>query len=102
MAKVFIPTLLQRLTGGRGMVEVDAATVGEIVSKLETAYPGLRDQLTDGGRLRANISVAIDGELMPAGLLEAVGPDSEVHFVSAISGGLRKLFWATDKPDEHR
>ena len=39
------------------------------------------------GRLRPNISVAVDGEVSPIGLLEAVGPASEVHFVAAIKGG---------------
>jgi hypothetical protein len=41
----------------------------------------------DQGKLRTNISVAVDGEVTPMGLLEAVGPQTEVHFVAAIKGG---------------
>jgi hypothetical protein len=37
--------------------------------------------------LRPNISVAVDGEVTPMGLLEGVGEQSEIHFVAAIKGG---------------
>jgi len=37
--------------------------------------------------LRPNISVAVDGEVTPMGLIEAVGPASEVLFIAAIKGG---------------
>jgi hypothetical protein len=43
--------------------------------------------LIEEGRLRPNISVAVDGEISPLGVLELVAPSSEVHFVTAIKGG---------------
>ena len=88
MAVVFIPTLLQPLTGGRREVEANGATVRELIHDLEQLWPGLRERLMDGERLRANISAAVDGEISPIGLGEAVGPESEVHFVTAIKGGV--------------
>ena len=87
MAIVYIPTLLQALTGGRASVEVDGATVREVIDNLDRAWPGLGERLKDESRLRPNISVAVDGEVSPLGLLEKVGPASEVHFVAAIKGG---------------
>ncbi|MBK9166218.1 MAG: MoaD/ThiS family protein [Bryobacterales bacterium] len=87
MPAVHIPSLLRELTRGQSVVEVDGATVRQVIASLEQAFPGLGDRLLDGGRLRANISVAIDGEIRPLGLLEEVGPDSEIHFVAAIKGG---------------
>jgi sulfur-carrier protein len=87
LATVYIPTLLQPLTGGRSSVQVEGATVRQLVDNLEQAYPGLRERLLDQGRLRPNISVAVDGEVTPLGLLEKVSPSSEVHFVAAIKGG---------------
>lgn len=87
MPTVYIPALLQSLTGGKSPVEVEGATVREVVDNLECEWPGLRDRLVEEGRLRANLSVAVDGEVSPMGLLEPVGPSSEVHFVAAISGG---------------
>jgi hypothetical protein len=50
-------------------------------------WPGVRERLADGDRLKPGISVAVDGVISPVGLLEAVSAQSEVHFVAAISGG---------------
>jgi len=88
LAIVFIPTLLQPLTGGRASVEAAGATVRQVIESLEQAWPGIRDRLLDQDRLRPNISVAVDGEVTPMGLLEPVSPTSEVHFVAAIKGGV--------------
>jgi molybdopterin synthase sulfur carrier subunit len=84
---VYIPTLLRTLTGGRESVEVEGGTVRQVIDNLDQAWPGLRDRLLDEGNLRPNISVAVDGEVTPMGLIEAVGPASEVHFIAAIKGG---------------
>ncbi len=87
MPTVYIPTLLQAVTGGKSAVEVDGTTVRQVIDNLEQAYPGIRDRLMEQGKLRPNISVAVDGEVTPMGLLETVGSLSEVHFVAAIKGG---------------
>jgi molybdopterin synthase sulfur carrier subunit len=83
----YIPTLLQTLTGGKSSVEVLGATVRQVIENLELTWPGIGERLLDQGRLRPNISVAVDGEVTPMGLLEPVGPSSEVHFIAAIKGG---------------
>ena len=88
MANVFIPSLMQSLTAGENQVQVEGATVRQIVNNLDCAYPGMKDRLVDGNRIKPNISVAIDGEITPMGMLEKVGENSEVHFLPAISGGL--------------
>ncbi len=87
MAKVYIPALLQNLTGGKAQVEVEGSTVRELIDNLEQEYPGLKERLVEGGQLRPNISVAVDGEISPLGMLEGVVESSEVHFVAAIRGG---------------
>jgi molybdopterin converting factor small subunit len=87
MPTVHIPSLLRGLTGGRDQVDVPGKTVREVIDALDRAYPGLRARLLDGNRLRANVAVAIDGELAPLGLRERLGPDAEIHFVAAIQGG---------------
>jgi molybdopterin synthase sulfur carrier subunit len=88
MPTVYIPALLRPLTANREAIEVAGATVQEVVDHLEQLHPGIRDRLVEQGRLRPNISVAVDGEITPLGLLEAVGESSEVHFVAAIKGGM--------------
>jgi molybdopterin converting factor small subunit len=80
--------MLRELTGDRSTVEAAGATVREVIEDLERRWPGIRDRLTDGDRLRSNLAVAIDGEVSPLGLRETVEPSSEVHFVAAIKGGL--------------
>ncbi|MCC6591242.1 MAG: MoaD/ThiS family protein [Bryobacterales bacterium] len=87
MAKVFIPTLLKELTGGQTEVQADGSTVRQIIQDLDRQFPGIGARLTDGGRLQPNISVAIDGEVTPLGLVEKVPLNAEVHFVTAIKGG---------------
>jgi molybdopterin converting factor small subunit len=87
MPTVYIPSLLQNLTKGKSQVDVAGSTVREVIRNLEKTYPGLEDRLIDNGQLRANISVAVDGEISPLGLLEQVDEGSEVHFVAAIKGG---------------
>jgi molybdopterin converting factor small subunit len=79
--------MLRELTGGRSTVQADGATVREVIDDLERQWPGIRDRLVSEGRLRPNLSVAVDGEVSPLGLREAVKPASEVHFVAAIKGG---------------
>ena len=87
MATVFIPSLMQSLTAGQHQVQVEGATVRQIVNNLDSAFPGMKERLVEGNRIKPNISVAIDGEITPMGMLEKVGENSEVHFLPAISGG---------------
>jgi molybdopterin synthase sulfur carrier subunit len=87
MATVFIPSLMQSLTGGQQTVEIEGATVRQIIENLEKAHPGMKERLVADNRVKPNISVAVDGEVTPMGMLEKVGESSEVHFLPAIGGG---------------
>jgi len=81
MATVFIPAMWRDEFGGLREVSATGATVGELVESLAKTYPSIREKLT------ASVSIAVDGEVTPLGMLERVEPDSEVHFVPAIRGG---------------
>ena len=87
MATVFIPSLMQKLTGGQQQVVVSGSSVRQIVNNLEEEYPGIKERLLDNNRIKGNISVAVDGEVSPLGILAKVGEESEVHFLPAIGGG---------------
>ena len=89
MATVFIPSLMQKLSDGKSRVEIKGSSVRQVVNNLEAQYPGFMERLVEDGRIKGNISVAIDGEITPLGMLEKVGEDSEVHFLPAI-GAERK------------
>ena len=87
MATVFIPSLMQSITGGQQTVEIEGSTVRQIIENLEKAHPGMKERLVADNRVKPNISVAVDGEVTPLGMLEKVGESSEVHFLPAIGGG---------------
>jgi len=89
MADVWIPPLMQPLTGGARRVKVPGSSVRQVVSNLEQAYPGIKALLCDEDedRIRPEIAVIVDGEVSRLGLLEHVGEASEVHFLPAIGGG---------------
>ena len=78
---------MQELSSGEQRVDVQGNNVRQVIDNLDAVYPGFKDRLVEDGRVKPNISVAIDGEITPLGMLEKVREDSEVHFLPAISGG---------------
>ena len=78
---------MQELSSGEQRVYVQGNNIRQVIDNLDAVYPGFKDRLVEDGRVKPNISVAIDGEITPLGMIEKVGEDSEVHFLPAISGG---------------
>ena len=78
---------MQNLSNGEQRVVVEGKNVRQIIESLDQKYPGFKDRLVEDGRVKPNISVAIDGEITPLGMIEKVSKESEVHFLPAISGG---------------
>jgi molybdopterin synthase sulfur carrier subunit len=87
VARVWIPSLLRDLTGGRDTVDVPGARVREVVEELDRLYPGVKDRLCDADGLRPGIAVVVDTEVARLGWLQPVGRASEVHFLPALGGG---------------
>lgn len=78
---------MRKLTDEKDTLEVPGSTVREVINNLEMEYPGTKDRLVDKFKIKSNISVAVDGEISPMGILAKVGEESEVHFLPAIGGG---------------
>lgn len=87
MAVVWIPSLLQGLSGGIKTVRVEGATLRQLLDNLDARFPGIEAKLVEDGRLRPELAVAIDGETQHLGMLEPLGEDTEIQFIPAISGG---------------
>jgi sulfur-carrier protein len=87
MAEVHLPTTLLPLFGDLPRrVEVDAATVDELIDRLDEQWPGLRDRLCEPGPvLRPHINVYVDRER--ARLDTALDASSRIDVIAAISGG---------------
>ena len=84
---VFLPSALAALfPESERRVEVEAATVEEVMDALDRRWPGMRDRLCDSRpAIRRHINVFVDGER--ATLATALRPGAEVYVLTAISGG---------------
>lgn len=87
MPVVHIPGLLLSLTAGSQQATVPGSTVEELIGQLEVRYPGIKNRLMDGDRLRTGLSVFVDGCVRREGLKFPVAAESEVYFIPAIAGG---------------
>ena len=90
LVKIRIPTPLQSLTDRQSEISVQAATVGEALSALETQFPGLRERLRDdSGRLRRFINLYVNEEDIRFLQNEdtQLGEKDEIAIIPAIAGG---------------
>jgi len=87
---VRIPTTMRPLAGGSSTVKVDGATLSEVLSNLNSSYPGFDDRLFDetgGLRKFVNVFVADDDVRYLEGLSTPV-PDGETgSIIPAVAGG---------------
>ena len=81
MVEVNLWSGLRDFADGRDKIEVEATTVGAVLSGLVAAYPGLQSAIDAG------VSVAVDGRIIASGLTEEVRPDSEVYLLQRLKGG---------------
>ena len=81
MAKVHLWASLRRFADGQEVVEVQAATVGQMLDALERAHPGL------GPAIKAGLSVAVDGEVIANNRAASVAAQSEVYLLQRLKGG---------------
>jgi len=87
---VRIPTQLRTLAGGASEVELEGATVVEVLKALDAAHPGMADRLFDeSGNLRrfVNVFLADEDVRFLDGLATAVAPGQTLSIVPAVAGG---------------
>lgn len=87
--KVKIPAQLRAATGGESELQLDGATVGEVLGAAFEEHPGLRDRISQDGELRRFVNVYVGGEdiRFGEGLETGVTPGSEVTILPAVAGG---------------
>ena len=88
--KVRIPTQLRNVTGGKGELEAEGSTVGEVLQKLDAEHPGLGERLFDeAGSLRRFVNVFLDDEDVRflQGLDTPVPDGQTISVVPAVAGG---------------
>lgn len=85
--RVRLAALLHSYTGGASAVEVEGATVGEVMDALDRRYPGLAFRVVDEqGRVRRHMHVFV-GEEAATSRSDPVPAGAEVYVVGALSGG---------------
>jgi molybdopterin synthase sulfur carrier subunit len=86
VAVVRLRAPLSELAGGRRELELEGATVAEVLRALEREHPDVKGWILDErGAIREHINVFVNKEY---GREEtALGPDDRVHILPAISGG---------------
>jgi molybdopterin converting factor small subunit/photosystem II stability/assembly factor-like uncharacterized protein len=95
MAVVSLRAPLRDLADGSGTLQVQGATVGEIIDRLERTYPRLRGWVMDErGRVRENIAIFVNGER--TGQEAPVAASDTVHVLPAISGGAMQTATMTE------
>lgn len=92
--KVRIPTPLQKLTNGKSEVECAAKNITDLVDALEKDYPGMKERLSEGGRIRRFINIYVNDEDIRFVNKEetALKDGDSVSIVPAIAGGADFLF----------
>jgi sulfur-carrier protein len=87
--KVRIPTPLQKFTNGKTEVECAAKNITDLVDALEKDYPGMKERLSEGGKIRRFINIYVnDEDIRFANKENTVLKDGDViSIVPAIAGG---------------
>jgi molybdopterin synthase sulfur carrier subunit len=88
--KVRIPTPLRKLTNNEELVEVSATTIGEVITELQTRYPGIKDRLLDeNGSIRRFVNVYVNEEDIRflQNQQTALKDGDEISIIPAIAGG---------------
>lgn len=81
MAHVTLTGNLRQYTGGIAEMEIEAASVRQLLARLGVDFPALAPHLEQG------LAVAIDGQIYQDALLQEIGAGSEVHILPQIAGG---------------
>jgi len=87
--KVRIPTPLQKLSNGKAEVECRAKNVAELLDALEKEYPGMKERLSEGGKIRRFINIYVNEEDIRFMNKEqtALKDGDNISIVPAIAGG---------------
>jgi sulfur-carrier protein len=87
---VRVPTILRSYTGGEAEVSAEAGTLREVLTALDTAYPGIAGRiLDDGGQIRRFVNVYVGDEdvRFASGLDTPVPEGTQVSVIPAVAGG---------------
>jgi molybdopterin synthase sulfur carrier subunit len=86
-----MPSSLRRLTGSAVIVEAQAATVADLIDRLEARFPGFRERVCEpDGVVKRHMRVFVNGADVRDlnDVQTALAPDDDVLFAAAMAGGM--------------
>ena len=87
MTRVIVPTQLRGYTAGKGEVEANGATLGDVLADLDRQFPGFRFRVIDEqDRVRRHVIIFVGPE-REEDLGKAIPAGADVQIVGALSGG---------------
>jgi len=87
VARVFVPYNMRKLAGGKTEVNVPGKTLRELIENLEARFPGMKELIVEDDRLKPGLAAIVGEQPTRQGLMTKLEPETEVHFLPAISGG---------------
>jgi molybdopterin converting factor small subunit len=87
--EVSIPTILRTYTGGAKSVVSAGATLSEVIDRVESDHPGIKDRLVENGDLRRFVNIYVNDEdvRFAGGLAAPVSDGDTVVILPAVAGG---------------
>ena len=87
---VRIPTVLRKLTGGKGEVSAQGSTVADVLRSLGAAHPELLGRITENGEIRPFLNLFVNGEdiRFTGDAATSVKDGDEVSIIPSVAGGL--------------
>jgi sulfur-carrier protein len=86
VAVTLTPALTRLFPGCPRQLELEAATVRDLLNALDARWPGMRDRLSDSlPRIRPHVNIFVDGER--SALETPLKAGAAVFIVTAITGG---------------
>ena len=85
-----VPPVFRTMTSGSAQVDVEGATISEVLSALESQHPGFSDKLfDDSGALVRYVNVFVDDDdvRFMDGLETQVPDGATVSIMQAVAGG---------------
>ena len=87
--QVAIPSVMRKLVEGQSKVTAEGGTLREVLTDLESRYPGVTKNVVDGDHLYRFINVFVndDDARMSGGLDATVAEGDTVRILPAVAGG---------------
>ena len=85
--RVHVPSALRSYTAQQGEVQIEGATLTDVLTALDRRYPGIRFRIiTEQDRIRPHIRIFVDEEQLQD-LAAPLHQTDEMYIVCALSGG---------------